>query len=326
MSITLTAIDPAGADQDALIGFFSTQTFPFHVFSAPWSDSTVMDRIASGYFLDADNSAFWLDHDELGRIGYVRVEDLHDDTPMFDLRLCDRYRGRGLGVDALNAITDYVFSRTQALRFEGQTCEDNHAMRSVFEHAGWTKEAQYRDAWPCAGGMRMASVAYAILRTEWDTGTTVGVHWHDRSYFRPREGSGIAYSSNVLPPFDELLNLYNSVGWSAYTEDSARLHRSLIGSDHVVCARADEALVGLARVVSDFGTLVYLQDVLVDPRMHRRGIGAELVRAVLEPFTDIRQTVLLTDDEPTLAGFYTALGFTEASAAAGSTLRAFVRV
>lgn len=325
MRMKLTAIDPTGADRDALVEFFSSQTFPFHVATGAWSAGTVTEWIAAGHFLDADNAAFWIDHDKLGRVGYVRLEDLRDDTPMFDLRLSEQYRGQGLGVDALHAIADYVFSTTQAPRIEGQTREDNHAMRSVFARAGWTQEAHYRHAWPAADGTLLASVACAILREEWETGRALGMHWHDRPRFRSRRHAGITFISNTLPPLGELLHLYDAVGWSAYTKDPARLQRSLNGSAHVVCARADEALVGLTRIVSDFGTLVYVQDVLVDPRWQRRGIGAELIRCVLEPFDDIRQTVLLTDDDPALAAFYASLGFTEASAAAGSSLRAFVR-
>lgn len=322
----LTAIDPTGADRDALIQFFSSQTFPFHVAADAWSASAVTERITDGYFLNADNAAFWLDHDELGWVGYVRLEDLRDDTPMFDLRLSERYRDQGLGVDALHAIADYVFSTTQAARIEGQTREDNLAMRSVFARAGWTQEAHYRRAWPAADGTRLASVAYAILREEWEAGRILGAHWHDRPRFRSLEKSGITYTSNVMPSLGELLSLYDAVGWSAYTEDPARLQRSLNGSVHVVCARADDELVGVARIVSDFGTLVYVQDVLVDPRWQRRGIGAELIRYVLQPFDDIRQTVLLTDDDSGVAAFYSSLEFTEVSAEVGSSLRAFVRM
>ena len=122
-----------------------------------------------------------------------------------------------------------------------------------------------------------------------------------------------------------MLALYNSVGWSAYTNAPERLVCSVLNSSHVVCARQTGVLVGLARVVSDFGTLAYLQDVLVDPGMQRRGIGAELVARVLEPFADVRQTVLLTDADPDLTAFYTSLGFSEAAPSAEAAVRAFLR-
>lgn len=324
--MTLIRVDPSGCDVDGLIDFYTTEEFPFHVATAGWSEETVRRRIAGGYFLDEENETYWLDHGGYGRIGIVRLEDLLDDTPMFDLRLAGRFRGLGFGVAALNAVSDHLFSITRATRIEGQTRDDNHAMRSVFKRAGWTKEAHYRQAWPAECGRMRDSVAYALLRQEWESGDYRGLHWYDQRRFADQNRSGITYSSNALPDQNELIGLYGSVGWSAYTDEPERLLRSVRGSAHVVCARVDGQLVGLARIISDFGTLAYLQDVLVEPRFQRRGIGAELIRYVLEPFTDVRQTVLLTDEDPALEAFYTSLGFMEASPAAGSSLRAFVRL
>jgi predicted GNAT superfamily acetyltransferase len=79
----------------------------------------------------------------------------------------------------------------------------------------------------------------------------------------------------------------------------------------VVTARVGEQLVGLARVVGDGLTIIYLQDVLVRPERQRSGIGRELTNRVLEGFEDVRQKVLLTDDEPDQRAFHTAMGFNE---------------
>ena len=325
MSVKLTRVDPHGRDVDGLIDFFTTEEFPFHAGPSGWSEETVRERIANGYFVDEENETFWIVHSELGKIGLVRLEDLRDDTSMFDLRLAGRFRGRGLGIEVLEAIAAHIFSNTPAIRLEGQTREDNHAMRSVFDRAGWTKEAHYRRSWPVAGGDPLDSVGYAVLREEWETGVVNELHWHDRRHFREQTRAGITYSSNTPPSRREMLALYNSVGWSAYTNAPERLVCSVLNSSHVVCARQTGVLVGLARVVSDFGTLAYLQDVLVDPGMQRRGIGAELVARVLEPFADVRQTVLLTDADPDLTAFYTSLGFSEAAPSAEAAVRAFLR-
>jgi RimJ/RimL family protein N-acetyltransferase len=64
-------------------------------------------------------------------------------------------------------------------RFEGQTREDNIAMRKVFVRSGWVKEAHYRQAWPVDGSEPKASIAYGILRCDWETGTTTPVDWDD---------------------------------------------------------------------------------------------------------------------------------------------------
>lgn len=132
-------------------------------------------------------------------------------------------------------------------------------------------------------------------------------------------------SDLYLPAQDELVALYDSVGWAAYTVDPERLHLAVSRSLRVVCAREGEKLVGLARVVGDGLTIIYLQDILVHPDHQRRGIGAELMKEALRPFSDVRQQVLLTDAEPRQREFYEALGFKEIRDVADAQLRAFVR-
>ncbi|MFT0846380.1 hypothetical protein VR010_01335 [Actinomycetaceae bacterium L2_0104] len=46
-----------------------------------------------GNYSDADNQAYWLEERSQGRIGVVVLEDLSDDTPLFDLRLSEAMRG-----------------------------------------------------------------------------------------------------------------------------------------------------------------------------------------------------------------------------------------
>ncbi|MGO1974733.1 MAG: GNAT family N-acetyltransferase [Propionibacteriaceae bacterium] len=110
----------------------------------------------------------------------------------------------------------------------------------------------------------------------------------------------------------EVLRLYDSVGWTAYTDDPDTLHRALTGSHRLAVARADGVLIGLARSISDGATIVYLQDILVHPDHHRTGLGRELVTMILGQYPGIRQQVLITDNEPGQRAFYESLGFTEA--------------
>lgn len=137
--------------------------------------------------------------------------------------------------------------------------------------------------------------------------------------------TGLAYSSTDSPTDDELVSLYDSVGWSAYTKDPARLAAAVEASLTVVTARHDGALVGLARLVGDGLTIAYLQDILITPTHRRRGIGRALFERAFAPYADVRQKVLLTDDEPAQRAFYEAMGFTEAGALR-HPLRAFVRM
>ncbi|WP_297741904.1 GNAT family N-acetyltransferase [uncultured Tessaracoccus sp.] len=127
---------------------------------------------------------------------------------------------------------------------------------------------------------------------------------------------------NDLPGRDEVLRLYDAVGWSAYTKDPERLMRGLHHSLRVVTARADRRLIGLARVVGDGETIVYLQDILVLPALQGTGIGRRLFEAAFSPYAGVRQHVLITDQEPRQRAFYEAMGFKEIGDAGG---RAFVR-
>ncbi|WP_380169329.1 GNAT family N-acetyltransferase [Jannaschia sp. R86511] len=124
---------------------------------------------------------------------------------------------------------------------------------------------------------------------------------------------------------DEVVTLYASVGWTAYTDHPDTLAVAVAGSTHVVTARSDGRLVGLARVVSDGASICYLQDVLVHPRARRSGVGRRLVEAVLAPYEHVRQKVLLTDDEPGQRAFYESLGYRETRDHGDGSIRAFVR-
>ena len=123
----------------------------------------------------------------------------------------------------------------------------------------------------------------------------------------------------------QVLALYASVGWTAYTDDPERLAEAMRGSSAVAVARTDGELVALARVVSDGATICYLQDVLVHPDHQRSGIGRELAAMLFERYSHVRQKVLLTDDEPGQTTFYESLGFASVSEILDGSLRAFVR-
>ncbi|QYH36807.1 GNAT family N-acetyltransferase [Salinibacterium sp. M195] len=121
----------------------------------------------------------------------------------------------------------------------------------------------------------------------------------------------ITYRVDAPLERDAITDLYAAVQWSTYTQDPERLEAAISASLRVVTAWDGVFLVGLARVVGDGLTIVYLQDILVAPEHHRAGIGRELFLRVFQPYDDVRQKVLLTDDEPGQIAFYRAMGFSE---------------
>ena len=111
----------------------------------------------------------------------------------------------------------------------------------------------------------------------------------------------------------EILDLYASVGWTAYTDDPAVLRSGFANSLLTLAAYEDAALLGLVRVVGDGHTIVFVQDLLVRPPFQRRDIGSALLRAILDRSADVRQIELVTDDAPETTAFYRSMGFRELS-------------
>lgn len=176
MPVDFVPLTPA--DTEDVIDFLASNSFPFHV-QATVQARSVRTSVENGRFWNPDTQGYWVLKDGQ-RLGMVALEDLQDASPLFDLRLQESHRGKGLGVEILHGLCDLVFiSMPQVLRFEGQTREDNIAMRKTFLRCGFVKEAHYRLGWPTADGGHVASIAYAILRQDWRDGTVTAFEWED---------------------------------------------------------------------------------------------------------------------------------------------------
>ena len=120
----------------------------------------------------------WVTLDEAVRIGRIVIQDLEDLTAVASFRIRTAYRGRGIGLQIVRWAADNVFGDyPNVQRVEGQTRADNHAMQRAFRRAGWRAEAYYRRSWPDPTGTLHDSIGYAILRPDWETGTTTPVPW-----------------------------------------------------------------------------------------------------------------------------------------------------
>ena len=177
--IRLTQIDIGDVTARAeLSEFLIAHEYPFHLVRRP-DRETVEHWIEAGRYSGDENRPLWIEADE-ARVGLVVLEDLVSNAPLFDLRLATEWRGVGLGSQVLRALATYVFTSMPAVnRLEGQTREDNIAMRKSFIRSGFVKEGHYREAWPTEAGVPMASTAYGILRRDWQTGRTTMFEWND---------------------------------------------------------------------------------------------------------------------------------------------------
>lgn len=175
MEITCRPFVPSGGD--ALIDFLTSDTWPFHS-SVVLDQARIGQWMSDGVYDSAENRTFWIGAGD-DTVGLIRLMDLGDETPLFDLRIRSRWRGQGFGVQALAWSTRYLFDEFPLIRrIEGTTRQDNVAMRRTFQRCGYAKEAHYRDAWAGPEGSVHDAVGYAILRRDWQAGTVTAPQSH----------------------------------------------------------------------------------------------------------------------------------------------------
>lgn len=108
---------------------------------------------------------------------------------------------------------------------------------------------------------------------------------------------------------EEILSLYNSVGWVNYTNNLEMLRGAYENSLKIMGAYENEKLLGIIRVVGDGHSVVFIQDLLVYPEYQRYGIGTALLKHILQEYKNVYQKHLLTENSEKTIGFYKSLGF-----------------
>ncbi len=75
-----------------------------------------------------------------------------------------------------------------------------------------------------------------------------------------------------------------SVEWRPITEGQAE--RGLAHTTFLVAARDGERIVGMGRMLFDFGYTAYLGDVIVRPEYQGQGIGRQIVQSLIDQTMD----------------------------------------
>lgn len=109
----------------------------------------------------------------------------------------------------------------------------------------------------------------------------------------------------AITPSD-LLPLFAQAGWTAKRTPGA-VQRMLDNTRAQVSAWDGDQLVGFARAVTDDVYRAVIEDVIVDQAHRGQGIGAALVRLLLERLAHVEEIVLVCEDD--LIPFYERHGF-----------------
>ena len=121
----------------------------------------------------------------------------------------------------------------------------------------------------------------------------------------------IRYVENPNHTVEEVMPLYEAVGWTNYTQKPEMLEAAYKNSLHVLAALNDEGkLVGILRAVGDGASILFIQDILVYPEYQHQGIGTKLLQMILEKYKNVYQIQLATDDSTKTVSFYESNGFT----------------
>ncbi len=119
----------------------------------------------------------------------------------------------------------------------------------------------------------------------------------------------IKFTKESSVSIDDVLHLYQAVGWTNYTHQPQMLEQALSHSLTTYLARDGEEIVGLVRLVGDGFSSVFVQDLIVLPSYQRQGIGSNLMKEALADYKDAYQIQLATELTEKNLGFYRSLGF-----------------
>lgn len=112
-------------------------------------------------------------------------------------------------------------------------------------------------------------------------------------------------------PEKEIVELYKVGGWWKKSYDSSGIKYLIKGSLAFVVAvdNKTKKAIGMGRIISDGVSDAYFQDILVLPDYRNMGIGAEIVKTLLDHCLSKGILWIGLIAEPDQDGFYSTLGF-----------------
>lgn len=108
---------------------------------------------------------------------------------------------------------------------------------------------------------------------------------------------------------EEVLEIYKANDWSSANKP-IELMAALRNSHSLVTARGTGKLVGIGNAISDGHLVVYFPHMLVHPLFQRKGVGRQMMAAMLHKYSGFHQQMLTADGKA--IEFYESLGFVRA--------------
>ncbi len=119
----------------------------------------------------------------------------------------------------------------------------------------------------------------------------------------------ITIKKQEIVKLEDVLHLYQAVGWTNYTHQPEMLEHALSHSLIIYLALDGDAVVGLIRLVGDGFSSVFVQDLIVLSSYQRQGIGSALMKEALKDYKDAYQVQLATEQTEKNVGFNRSMGF-----------------
>ncbi|HAK44080.1 MAG TPA: hypothetical protein DCM59_17040 [Clostridium sp.] len=116
----------------------------------------------------------------------------------------------------------------------------------------------------------------------------------------------IMYNTDKKVDYDKLKTLFNEVGWNDKTDDINRLKAMVENSQIVVTAWDEETMIGFARCTTDYVFNGQINNVVVDSKYRRKGIGKVLINTILD---SSKQVTYMLRGSIRNEKFYRGLGF-----------------
>jgi predicted GNAT family N-acyltransferase len=116
-------------------------------------------------------------------------------------------------------------------------------------------------------------------------------------------------STNIPPKAEELMLLFAHTTW-AKKRSVIRVRYLLERTDTYVTIRDGGKLIGYGRALTDGFFRALIDDIIIDRKYQKRGLGGQIVNELLNSLADVEEVFLNTGEH--LEEFYTRYGFKRA--------------